>query len=651
MPILKLRRRDKVSPEGRQAALIRESELFDPAWYLEQNPDVASSGADPALHYIRHGGNEGRAPGPCFDTRAYLSKNPDVGLSGMNALVHYLLHGEDEGREISGRVITPDEGLGLPGLFPGSNFEELGLRDAAAISRYMALSATPAEILPRVHPELYSPTISILLPIYNTAPGFFREVLQSVFAQTYTNWELCIVDDGSSSPKTISIFDEMTNMPDVRVKTLRLEKNVGIARATDAALGLATGEFVGFLDHDDMLTSNALSEVVGCLRTNRMLDFIYTDHVMVDHEGHPKHFAQKPAWSPEFLLSTNYIVHFKIVRRSLLVSIGGLADEADNVQDLGVTCALVAADARVHHLPKPVYLWREHRTSVALSTTAKSGIEDRLIQVYDRYLGQCGIPAKQTWPSRFEVTRTGVFQLEFTGEMPRVALVVIAKGSDDDEARVLAQFEPLLRPQVTVHIVHLGPENADHIGVSVDSDAAFLNFVKALDAEIVAFTTSTAQYVGVDWLSRLTGYVAMDPAIGAAGGKVLDPWLQIRSAGMLVNADGELRTIAGGCFDNEVGHWFTGQVASNVDAVPAQLMATRRRTLIEMGGLRFHEFGDAAGVAYCAALLSKGFRIVYDPSSRHCDVGRLAVPEAARSRLREICRRMAPLRRYEGLGL
>jgi len=182
------------------------------------------------------------------------------------------------------------------------------------------------------------------------------------------------------------------------------------------------------------------------------------------------------------------------------------------------------------------------------------------------------------------------------------------------------------------------------------ANGAVLEFTKSLDAEIVVFTSSTAQYVGVDWLTRLVSYVAMDPAVGAAGGKVLDPWLQIRSGGMLVDEDGEFRTIAGGNFENESSHWFIGQVASNVDAVSSQLMATRRRTLIETGGLRLHEFGDAAGVAYSAALVSNGYRIVYDPHSRHCDAGRLTMPERARSLIRELGRRIAPLRRYEGLA-
>lgn len=635
--------------------LIAASELFDAAWYLKHYPDVAAAEMDPAYHFAHHGGGEGRNPGPYFDTAFYLEAHPDVLASGMNALVHYVRHGESEGRpRLPGgagadTAVAAGATLPLPGLFDGSAFEELSIGEPAAILRYITTSATPAEALARADAALYSPLVSIVMPVYNTPPRFFREVLQSVFAQTYTQWELCMVDDGSTSPATHAIFDEIARSPDPRIRTRRLEANRGIAGASQAALELATGDYVAFLDHDDLLTPNALSEVVAALRADPKIDFVYTDHVMIDQDGYPKHFAHKPAWSPEFLLSTNYIVHFKVVRHSLLLSIGGLKDELDNVQDLGISCSLAAAGARVHHVAKPVYLWREHRTSVAFSSAAKPGIEGLLLQVYDRYLGQLGIAAKQLWPTAFRMTRTGVFRLAFEGPRPGTALILLARGSDEDEASIRRRAAPLLDPSVSLHIVSLtaGP---GAIGTVIDSDAAMLDFLAGLDSEIVVFATATTQYLGIDWVERLAAYAAMDPLIGAAGGKVLDSWLQVRSGGMLSDAAGEYRTIAAGHFDSARAHWLIGQIASNVDAVSSQLMATRRSTLIEAGGIGFHAFGDAAGAAYCATLVSKGYRIVYDPEARASDTGRLAVPAAAWPRIRELGRQAAPLRRYRSLG-
>ena len=641
------------SAEARNAQLIRASEFFDAEWYQAQNPDVRNAKADPALHYIRHGAREGRNPGPDFDAAAYLRAYPDVAASGLNPLIHYLLHGRAEGRRVASPDLHfgPDDGsLALPGLFPGSQFEELSLRDPSEIWAAIARLATPADILPRVSETLYSPTISIILPVYNTPPRYFREVLQSVYAQTYTRWELCIVDDGSSSQSAIAIFDELARSPDPRIKTRRLTENQGIARASHAALELASGEYVGFLDHDDLLTANALSEVVGCLRSDTAADFIYTDHVMINYEGTPTHYSAKPGWSPEFLLSTNYIVHFKVVRREVLMSIGGLSNETDNVQDLGVTCALAAAGARVRHVPKPVYLWREHRTSVALSTQAKPGIEDALIRVYDRHLAEQGIPAKQTWPAAFKAMRVGVFQLEFLGRSPSVALIVLNRGSTEDESVIRARFAPVLPAHVALHIVCLGPLEPGRVGISIKDDGSLLEFVNSLEAEVIVFANATTMFLGVDWLSRLSRYTAMDNMIGVAGGKTLDQWLQIRSGGMLLNEDGEYRTIGGGNFDSANGHWFNGQIASNVDAISSQLIATRRETFIEMGGIRFHTFGDLAGVTYSAALRSKGYRVVYDPFSRACDVGKVTASDEAWRAVHAAGRDGASFRMYEQLG-
>lgn len=654
MALFKKRRpKAKQSAEVAWANLVRESVLFDAKWYLQRYYDVAQAEVDPALHFVRHGGAEGRDPGPGFSTRFYLSSNPDVAASGINALVHYIEHGEREGRKpIAAASAQPDRGdaLKIPGLFPGSLFEELSIQDPNEIARLIKRSATPAEKLARVDANQYSPKISIIVPVYNTPPRFFREMLQSVFAQTYVNWEICLVDDGSSSPPTLAIFNEMAQSTDPRIRTKRLDQNKGIAGASDAALDLATGEYVSFLDHDDLLTPNALSEVVSDLRADQALDFIYTDHVMVDHDGNPSHFARKPAWSPEFLLSTNYIVHFKVVRADLLRSIGGLKGEISNVQDLGVTCNLAASGAKVKYLSKPVYLWRAHRTSVALSTEAKEGIEGLLIKTYDRYLGQIGVKAKQTWPVKYQKSRVGVFQIEFTGGLPRAALILIARGPGDDVTSIRERFSPLLRESVDLHVVTLGKAGSNTVGIAIESDEAMLAFLLSLDTEVVAFSTTTAQYMGVDWLSRLTQYAVMDAAIGAAGGKVLDPWLQVVSGGMFVDAAGEYSTIAGGGFDNENAHWFVGQVASNVDAVSSQMMATRRLTLIEAGGIKFHAFGDAAGAAYCAELVLSGHRIVYDPYSRHCDSGRVSAPQSAWPQLRALSRKAAKLRRYEKLG-
>lgn len=205
-------------------------------------------------------------------------------------------------------------------LFPGSVFPELSISSGAEAAKVIVKAATPAARLARCCATKYSPKISIILPIYDTPADYFREATQSIFAQTYTNWEMCVVDDGSRREETIIIRKELERSTDPRIMVVALPENRGIAKASQAALLIAAGDYVAFVDHDDLITPNALSEVVALLREDPTIDYVYTDHAMADRDGLPKSVSWKAEWSPEFLLSTNYIVHFKVVRRTLLLS-------------------------------------------------------------------------------------------------------------------------------------------------------------------------------------------------------------------------------------------------------------------------------------------------------------------------------------------
>jgi hypothetical protein len=159
------------------------------------------------------------------------------------------------------------------------------------------------------------------------------------------------------------------------------------------------------------------------------------------------------------------------------------------------------------------------------------------------------------------------------------------------------------------------------------------------------FLNSTAHRLTPSWLDDLIGYLALDKRIGAVGGKVLDEFLRVRGGGLLVDRDGQYHTICGGEFDNSTGHWHIGQIASNVDAVSASLLATRLELLLSQEDLDFEELGEAWSLAYCAGLREKDFRIVYNPFSKIYDPGDMRISAAARERIAEIGR-SAKTRRY-----
>jgi len=167
-----------------------------------------------------------------------------------------------------------------------------------------------------------TPVISVLMPVFNTDAGWLTAAVESMRAQIYPRWELCLVNDASTKAHIAPLLATFV-ASDPRIKLKSLATNEGISGASNHALALASGEFVGLLDHDDRLAPEALYEVVRRLNTDPTIDFVYTDHDLYDSNGVRRSPFFKPDWSPDLLLSMNYITHFSVYRRELVERVGG----------------------------------------------------------------------------------------------------------------------------------------------------------------------------------------------------------------------------------------------------------------------------------------------------------------------------------------
>jgi glycosyltransferase involved in cell wall biosynthesis len=214
----------------------------------------------------------------------------------------------------------------------------------------------------------YRPLISVLVPTYSPKQQFLRDCIESVQAQIYENWELCIVDDASPDEETRKIIEEYAEQ-DKRIKYKFLKTNQHIAKATNAAIEMAVGEFVALFDHDDLLWPNALYEVVNCLNKNKELDFIYTDEDKITEDRH-YHLGPffKPDWNPDFLHSVNYITHLSVIRKTLMDDLDGFRSDYNGAQDWDLFLRITSATKNIHHIPKIVYSWRVHDLSTAKDT-------------------------------------------------------------------------------------------------------------------------------------------------------------------------------------------------------------------------------------------------------------------------------------------
>ncbi len=220
----------------------------------------------------------------------------------------------------------------------------------------------------RNHAFAIQPKISIVVPLYDTPIEFFRELLFFMNQQTYQNWELCLAD-GSEKP-----LEEIQKMcdKDSRIKYQFLGENKGISENTNRAIEMATGEFIGLLDHDDLLAMNALYEVVKVINENETVDFIYSDEDKIQTLDKPRYM---PLFKPDFAIDTlranNYICHFSVIRKTLLDKVGYFNHEFDGAQDYDLILRVTEQAQKIIHIPKILYHWRVHQKSTAMSGEAK----------------------------------------------------------------------------------------------------------------------------------------------------------------------------------------------------------------------------------------------------------------------------------------
>src|SRR5215204_1778291 len=201
------------------------------------------------------------------------------------------------------------------------------------------------------------PLISVVMPAYETPPKYLGEAIESVLGQRYPRWELCIADDGSRAPGVRRTIERYRGR-DARIKAVYLDGNRGISAATNAALELCSGEYLGFLDHDDTLTPDALLRVVEVLGADPGLDVVYSDSDKLTLHGRRADPFFKPDWSPTYALGAMYIGHLLVIRRRLVEEVGGLDSSFDKIQDFELMMRVCERTERIHHIPSILYHWR-----------------------------------------------------------------------------------------------------------------------------------------------------------------------------------------------------------------------------------------------------------------------------------------------------
>jgi O-antigen biosynthesis protein len=262
--------------------------------------------------------------------------------------------------------------------------------------------AEKAQIRQQVVELADQPLISVLVPVYNTPEAWLRACLDSVLAQLYPHWELCIADDASTQPHVRAILEDYVAR-DARIRVVYCAENGHIAAATNSALAAAIGEFVAFLDHDDTLAPEALFQVALAINAQPQVELLYSDEDSLDRRGHRVRPIAKPGYSPFLLRCHNYISHLLVIRRNLVNRLGGCRIGMEGAQDHDLILRAVEQlpPQHIQHIPCVLYHWRIHPDSTAAGTKIKSYAEDVSRRAVAEHLHRVSIDARiESVPNR-----------------------------------------------------------------------------------------------------------------------------------------------------------------------------------------------------------------------------------------------------------
>ncbi|HEX2178850.1 MAG TPA: glycosyltransferase [Actinomycetota bacterium] len=462
----------------------------------------------------------------------------------------------------------------------------------------------------------YKPQISIVLPVYNPEPEWLRAAIDSVTGQIYSKWELCIADDGSTRQDVKDTLKEYEGS-DPRIKITYLPANKGITAASQAALDLATGEFVGFLGHDDELKPHALYQVIKLLNERRDLDFIYSDLDHKDLDGILRDPFRKPDWSPDFLKSCNYVTHFSVFRKAVLDKVGGFREGYDGSQDWDLTLRVTEVTDRIGHVRTPLYTWRQVPNSIAHSDATKPWAHDAARRALADALARQGVKGRVE-----DGPYAGYYRIryEIQGE-PKVSIIIPTRDRADllktciDSIRRLSTYR-------NYEIVVVDNDSSDPValdylntfGGRVIRHPGEFNFSKIInfaaehvDGEYLLLLNNDTEVITPDWIEAMLEH-AQRPEVGAVGARLLFPDGRAQHEGVIVGPGDGLA----GNIDFE-GYFGIGRCIHNASAVTAACMMTRAEVFKGLGGFDEDLVVAYNDVDYCLRAGDKGFLILYTP--------------------------------------
>jgi O-antigen biosynthesis protein len=458
--------------------------------------------------------------------------------------------------------------------------------------------------------------ISVLTPVHDPPLEMLHEAVESVLTQTYADWELCLVDDGSRDPQISATLQKYADDPRITLVTHNTAR--GIAAATNAAITAASGRYLALLDHDDTLTPDALQAIADRITMDPELDMLYSDEDIV-LDGRRVWAHLKPAWSPDTMRTNGYTCHLGVYRRDLVQEIGGFRDEFNGSQDVDMILRLMERTDRIAHVPEILYHWRAHPDSTA-GGDAKPYAYVAARRAIAAHVERAGLDAEVGYGP------PGLYRMAHRVDPGLTVEIALACDNPDTLQRAAHTWNTQPHPswraviatnnhtQITdaLHAAGIPDQRITLIDAGPDPTTALHHAAQHATATHLLLMQAPAIGLTHDWLTRLLGYSNQD-GIAAAGPVILAPDGRIQQAGIALPEGIPLHLLNGtrSSMDRFFGY---GTSVYNLSAVSG-VLATSRMTYERLGGLR-PEYGVLAPIEYCLRAGRAGARTVIVPDAR-----------------------------------
>lgn len=470
----------------------------------------------------------------------------------------------------------------------------------------------------------YEPLISILVPVYNTPEEFLKQMIQSVRKQTYGNWELCIANANPAN-ETVAEILRISSTKDERIKVKDVPENEGIAQNTNAALAIATGDYIGLLDHDDLLTPDALYEVVKTINENDRPQVLYSDEDKITMDL-SEHFQphMKPDYNKDLLRSNNYITHFFVADRMLVEEVGGEDGEYNGAQDYDLILKCTERAKGIAHIPRILYHWRVHKASTADNPASKMYAFDAGKRAIEDHLKRCGEISKVSHEKDL-----GFYRVKYQVQgSPLISIIIPNKDQVESLDKCLRSIEKSSYKNYEIIIVennstedetfaYYKKTESDKIRIVYWSDefnySAINNFgVKHARGDYLLLLNNDVEVITTDWLEELTANCQRKD-VGIVGARLYYPDDTIQHAGIVIGIGGVAGALFVGMPRMFTGYLHKASIQQDLSAVTAACMMVKRSVYEELGGLEEELKVAFNDVDFCLRAREKGYLVVYDP--------------------------------------